>query len=80
VILSWNPAFVKADTGVFSCVELRLLLPQPDEMWNIQGRWFASVFGDKAVARVNQNPWTDQTNDAYLRGTGLALYWQRPNE
>ena len=79
-VRAYEAGALSADTGVFSSVELRVLLPQPDETWNIQGQWYASVFWDKAVARVNQNPWTDKTNDAYLRGTGLALYWQGPNE
>jgi hemolysin activation/secretion protein len=79
-VRAYEAGALSADTGVFSSVELRVLLPPPDETWNIQGQWYASVFWDKAVARVNQNPWTDKTNDAYLRGTGLALYWQGPNE
>ena len=57
-----------------------MLLPQPNDNWNIQGQWYASVFWDKAVAQVNKNPWTDKSNAAYLRGTGLAMYWQGPNE
>lgn len=79
-VRAYEAGALSADTGIFSSVELRMLLPQPDEIWNIQGQWYASVFWDKAVARVNQNPWTDKSNDAYLRGTGLALYWQGPNE
>jgi len=79
-VRAYEAGALSADTGIFSSVELRMLLPQPDENWNIQGQWYASVFWDKAVARVNQNPWTDKSNDAYLRGTGLALYWQGPNE
>lgn len=69
-----------ADSGIFSSMELRVLLPQPGDKWNIQGQWYASIFWDKAVAQVNQNPWNQKSNFAYLRGTGLALYWQGPNE
>ena len=79
-VRAYEAGALSADTGVFSSVELRMLLPQPDEIWNIQGQWYASVFWDKAVARVNQNPWTDKTNDVFFRGTGLALYWQGPNQ
>ena len=79
-VRAYEAGALSADTCIFSSVELRMLLPQPDDNWNIQGQWYASVFWDKAVARVNQNPWTDKSNDAYLHGTGLALYWQGPNE
>ena len=79
-VRAYEAGAMSADTGIFSSVELRMLLPQPDDNWNIQGQWYASVFWDKAVARVNQNPWTEKSNDAYLRGCGLALYWQGPNE
>lgn len=79
-VRAYEAGALSADTGIFSSVELRMLLPQPDDRWDIQGQWYTSVFWDKAVARVNQSPWTDKSNDVFLRGTGLALYWQGPNE
>ena len=79
-VRAYESGALSADNGVFSSVELRMLLPQPNDNWNIQGQWYASVFWDKAVAQVNKNPWTDKSNAAYLRGTGLAMYWQGPNE
>ncbi len=37
-------------------------------------------FWDKAVAQVNKNPWNNTSNRVHLRGSGLAMYWQGPNE
>ena len=79
-VRAYEAGALSADTGIFSSVELRMLLPPPDDNWNIQGQWYASVFWDKAVARVNKNPWSNTSNLAHLRGTGLAMYWQGPNE
>ena len=79
-VRAYESGVISADSGIFSSMELRVLLPQPGDKWNIQGQWYASIFWDKAVAQVNQNPWNQKSNFAYLRGTGLALYWQGPNE
>ena len=79
-VRAYESGVLSADNGVFSSVELRMLLPQPNDNWNIQGQWHVSVFWDKAVAQVNKTPWNDKPNMAYLRGTGMAMYWQGPNE
>jgi len=79
-VRAYEAGALSTDSAIFSSVELRLLLPQPDDTWNIQGRWYASVFWDKAVTQVNKNPWNNTSNRVHLRGTGLALNWQGPNE
>lgn len=79
-VRAYEAGVLSTDHALFSSVELRMLLPQPGETWNIQGRWYACVFWDKAVAQVNKNPWNNTSNRVHLRGSGLAMYWQGPNE
>lgn len=79
-VRAYEAGVLSTDHALFSSVELRMLLPLPGEAWNIQGRWYACVFWDKAVAQVNKNPWNNTSNRVHLRGSGLAMYWQGPNE
>ena len=46
-VRAYEAGVLSTDHALFSSVELRLLLPQPNETWNIQGRWYACVFGTK---------------------------------
>ena len=46
-VRAYEAGVLSTDHALFSSVELRMLLPQPNETWNIQGRWYACVFGTK---------------------------------
>ena len=76
---AYEAGTVSGDSGFLLSVELRQLLPQPSAKLNLRGQWFASVFMDAGMVKVNQQTWDTGNTEYSLSGLGIGLNWQGPD-
>ena len=78
-VRAYEAGTVSGDSGFLLSVELRQLLPQPSAKLNLRGQWFASVFMDAGMVKVNQQTWDTGNTEYSLSGLGIGLNWQGPD-